>query len=219
MSLQKYFWKRLNLTPCEFPISIHRKKTKCSICLEEKFVHEYNLKEYSLHLCTCCSTVCKYKSQQHAISYLSKHNYGNPLLGSEHSRCSLCKGTNISKYKSCLICRSSKSKIRKFRKNNPHLLHGPCTICKNETKLVVDHCHRTGTLRNLLCTPCNITLGMAKDEPEIIMKCIEIWKPALLFSNFIPALKQQYVNRLSFLDMTDQFDQRLNKKKSNSFKF
>lgn len=39
-----------------------------------------------------------------------------------------------------------------------------CEICKKESKLVVDHCHSSGQLRGWLCSPCNIALGLLKDD-------------------------------------------------------
>lgn len=30
----------------------------------------------------------------------------------------------------------------------------------------VDHCHTTGTVRELLCTSCNLALGMLQESPE-----------------------------------------------------
>lgn len=36
---------------------------------------------------------------------------------------------------------------------------GRCLICLTQGVLVIDHCHRTGRVRGLLCTPCNNALG------------------------------------------------------------
>lgn len=52
--------------------------------------------------------------------------------------------------------------------------NGCCFLCgvsgsgKNKDKLVVDHCHKTGVVRSLLCWPCNIGLGMFKDNIDLI---------------------------------------------------
>lgn len=37
---------------------------------------------------------------------------------------------------------------------------GECEICgEAEKPLALDHCHETGKVRGLLCSPCNLTLG------------------------------------------------------------
>lgn len=55
--------------------------------------------------------------------------------------------------------------------------NGVCAICKKDerrlnktkkTKICVDHCHRTGKVRGLLCWKCNALLGHADDCIEII---------------------------------------------------
>lgn len=45
---------------------------------------------------------------------------------------------------------------------------GVCAMCggTQERALNVDHCHETGRVRALLCTPCNGMLGNARDSIE-----------------------------------------------------
>lgn len=50
-----------------------------------------------------------------------------------------------------------------------------CAICENPEKtknrsLAVDHCHRTGKIRGLLCTSCNPAIGALGDSPELLRK-------------------------------------------------
>jgi len=47
-----------------------------------------------------------------------------------------------------------------------------CDICKRQTKLVVDHNHKTGKFRGMLCTNCNSGLGHFRDEPGILRMAI-----------------------------------------------
>jgi hypothetical protein len=64
--------------------------------------------------------------------------------------------------------------------------NGVCAICKQpETSklpgrktdqtesrardLSVDHCHKTGKVRQLLCNACNHMLGVAKDNEEMLL--------------------------------------------------
>lgn len=49
---------------------------------------------------------------------------------------------------------------------------GKCAICSaNITwpkRLHVDHCHKTGRVRGLLCTRCNRGIGMLGDDPSLL---------------------------------------------------
>jgi hypothetical protein len=57
-----------------------------------------------------------------------------------------------------------------------------CKICSkhkdacNKLGLVVDHNHKTGEVRALLCNECNLILGYAKDNINILNNCINYLK-------------------------------------------
>jgi len=56
-----------------------------------------------------------------------------------------------------------------------------CAICKKPNnikngkikKLGVDHCHKTGRIRGLLCTKCNIGIGMLDDNVNFLESAIK----------------------------------------------
>ena len=62
-----------------------------------------------------------------------------------------------------------------------------CAICKHEetrkasgsdkiTRLCVDHCHKTGIVRALLCHACNTGLGKFKDNIDLLESAIKYLK-------------------------------------------
>lgn len=57
---------------------------------------------------------------------------------------------------------------------------GCCYICQRATgkskKLSVDHDHKTGYVRGLLCTTCNNMLGHARDDKEFFVRAIDYLK-------------------------------------------
>lgn len=55
---------------------------------------------------------------------------------------------------------------------------GCCAICKkHQTDLIktfhIDHNHKTGEIRGLLCQQCNHAIGLLKDDSEIIASALE----------------------------------------------
>lgn len=55
---------------------------------------------------------------------------------------------------------------------------GCCAICgKHQSgfkrRFGVDHCHKTGRIRGLLCHHCNTALGNLRDDPSLLLSAIE----------------------------------------------
>lgn len=57
-----------------------------------------------------------------------------------------------------------------------------CAICKTKefkgkgSKPHIDHCHKTGKIRGLLCTNCNHGIGQFKDNLELLQEAINYLK-------------------------------------------
>lgn len=47
-----------------------------------------------------------------------------------------------------------------------------CLICREEYELKVDHNHKTGKIRGLLCDLCNRGLGYFRDNPLLLQEAI-----------------------------------------------
>lgn len=54
---------------------------------------------------------------------------------------------------------------------------GVCAICgglpKVHSRLFVDHCHRSGAVRGLLCNTCNAGLGQFGDRVDLLISALE----------------------------------------------
>ena len=55
---------------------------------------------------------------------------------------------------------------------------GGCKICGTKTpkgkgRFHIDHCHKTNKIRGLLCTNCNVALGLLQDDIKISASAIQ----------------------------------------------
>lgn len=110
---------------------------------------------------TCCKTCSKAASkkwkqnnQDKVKDYHLDNGYGikieeyNSMLAAQNGACKICL-----KPESSL---DSRSKLPK--------------------KLAVDHCHKTGKVRGLLCYNCNRGIGLLKDDYDIVQRAAEYLK-------------------------------------------
>ena len=93
----------------------------------------------------------------------------------------------------CCSCMGEYRETHKNEKRELHLKHdfglsledysrvftsqgGVCAICgssPNGMALAVDHNHETGEVRGLLCSNCNVAIGLMKDDPGLLQKAID----------------------------------------------
>ncbi|MGV9339350.1 endonuclease VII domain-containing protein [Streptomyces sp. NPDC003688] len=62
---------------------------------------------------------------------------------------------------------------------------GLCVICLDAPPVHVDHCHKTGRVRGVLCFNCNSGLGLLRDDPDAARRAAAYlegisWKPILV---------------------------------------
>ena len=50
---------------------------------------------------------------------------------------------------------------------------GICEICQNSKATHLDHNHKTGKVRGILCSSCNVLLGAAKEDINTLKRSIE----------------------------------------------
>ena len=96
------------------------------------------------------------------------------------------KGNRTVRRPSCNDCREeidgksvSEKDRKKWMKVKPNLIIWECPICHKKSipglnsKVVLDHDHKTGKPRAWICDSCNTGLGRFNDNVEILRKVIE----------------------------------------------
>ena len=106
-------------------------------------------------------------------------------------RASYCKKCNVIHSRQWRIKNPEKAKTKTQTWRNNHykkygitlqkyeelvqLQNNLCAICgrpPESRNLHVDHCHKTGKIRGLLCRRCNRGIGILRDSTEIMTKAI-----------------------------------------------
>ena len=120
---------------------------KCMINLPlDKYYFNKNGKYKRQNVCKKCMNVYNYKTDKnHKLNkaYGITLDQYNELLSKQNNKCSICQIDNNGKYR---------NKQRAF---------------------AVDHCHTTGKIRGLLCSDCNIALGLLKDNTNYLQTAIK----------------------------------------------
>jgi len=139
----------------------------CIYCKEEQSLENYNkrssAKDGKANGCKSCKAISSkthyYTNKARINAKNRKYYYENPVRFQEYNRNSHLKrtyGISTSIYENMLKSQNYTCKV--------------CGGIEDTKKLNVDHCHTTLKVRGLLCTNCNVALGLAKDDPHTLRK-------------------------------------------------
>jgi len=98
-----------------------------------------------------------------------------------HSACKVCLAEQGRLYHTSGRARAARYAVKygvtvQWYEDQLKLQDGCCAIClrperaDGQAKLSVDHCHKTGQVRGLLCGPCNRAIGMLGDSAETLRR-------------------------------------------------
>ncbi|MGC9537968.1 endonuclease VII domain-containing protein [Streptomyces sp. UG1] len=112
-----------------------------------------------------------------------------------HSDWGRSKSTSDGWASYCRACRAERDRASHFKRKfglteaeRDELIAsqmGLCAICLKAPAVHVDHCHKTGRVRGVLCFNCNSGLGLLRDDPDVINRAADylegnVWKPTLV---------------------------------------
>lgn len=166
-----------------------RRCTKCKKCANIA----YRLKRSKLALLPIKGKICTKCNRYKAKKHFSFDRYAK---GGIYPSCKMCDMKYRKKNRDKLLAGARSRYPRYFKKRRERVLEriykmrpgqyaemhktqkGLCKICggSEEVKgryLAVDHCHKTGKVRALLCSRCNLGLGHFNDDSAVVRKALE----------------------------------------------
>lgn len=133
----------------------------CRTCLKELPISMYGVYQVANRAHKNHRLECK---RCRAIRQSNRY-HGNPDIKE--------KAKNISR--KCRLLKEYGLSIDDFNKMYGNQ-NGKCCICSKfveGTKINIDHCHKTGKVRGLLCWNCNMAIGYLKDNIDNLKNAIK----------------------------------------------
>lgn len=75
--------------------------------------------------------------------------------------------------KDCMLAKNAAKKYGLTVQEARELKKKSCGICGSTSRIFIDHCHTSGSVRAALCSRCNTGLGMFRDNPDTLRKAAE----------------------------------------------
>ena len=107
----------------------------------------------------------------------NKHEKPKNKCAFKHEECNEIKnhiGGTYCQYHAQVMAKSNKYKIPPNKVLELYKINN-CVICNTnlEGKRCIDHNHKTGNVRNVICHNCNVVIGMVKEKTEVLESIIK----------------------------------------------
>ncbi len=172
----------------------------CSVCLEIKSIAEFSPDcTGRKNLLSRCKSCVREYNRKRGVEDIRKLKWLElrDKEGGDEKACKGCltikslsafhnnKGSRKGRVTLCKECSQSNSQRQHLKKKYDLTIEqydqmleqqsGCCDICGTDTpkhagRFVVDHNHKTGRVRALLCSACNSGLGFFKDNPNVLRR-------------------------------------------------
>lgn len=134
------------------------------LSLTKKALRNKELLERGLRYCVTCEEVMDLTK-----FHRNKRGY--------HTKCSMCMKAYYEEHGEIIRKRNRESYYRnKYGLSITEveqLKLMPCNLCGKDSDPVIDHCHRLGVVRGVLCRQCNAALGLLNHDTETLGRAIE----------------------------------------------
>lgn len=94
------------------------------------------------------------------------------------ARCKKCNSIQSMESYRKKVYGLEKEQYKEFLKKHKN----KCDVCGGSNRLHVDHDHKTGKNRGLLCGNCNTALGLLQDDESILVKLTEYLRASLTYT-------------------------------------
>jgi hypothetical protein len=153
---------------CKFPGCKNLRKQRLLYCSGHRRQIEHGsdltvLRQWAKEERLCIKRGCKNRSKAHG---LCQHHYDkirpnrNNKEASRKRSLMWSHGLTVDGYDALLKAQNHSCAVCKER-------------CKSGRRLAVDHNHRSGEIRGLLCARCNTALGLMEENPERITRLLD----------------------------------------------
>lgn len=172
-------------TADEFYRAAEKLSSRCKMCISEKAASYYERNKEQIKERV---SIYRKENPEKTKELVNRWHKENPDRASKNNRLWYARNAEAVKERSAVWQRENPEKVRSRELKKKYGLSvekfnamlsdqgGACKICKKQAQknknLSVDHCHTSNRIRGIICQPCNMALGMVKDNVGVLRSMI-----------------------------------------------